>query len=86
MEKGWRKRHDAAKDAITNGHRRGVCDTDGYSVRSNGVYIAKPRHLGKSVTQTMCNRCHQWYYEVEGHECPEIKDTRMSRFMFSWFI
>ena len=86
MEKGWRKRHDAIKDKIMETHRAGVCNKDGESVRSNGVYIAKPRYMGNSVVQTMCNRCHEWYTKSEGHECPKIADTKLSRFSFSWFF
>ena len=86
MEKGWRKRHDAVKDKIMETHRRGVCNKNGESVRSNGDYIAKPRYLGTSVVQTMCNKCHTWYVKSEGHECPEIENVRLSRYMFSWFF
>ena len=59
MEKGWRKKFDEVKDKIMDGHRRGVCNTDGYSVKRNGVYIPKPRVY--RATEYLCNKCMKWH-------------------------
>jgi hypothetical protein len=69
MEKVWRKRIDSVKDKITSGYRRGVCDSDGVTIKTAaGRPIAKPRTMGSHV-KMLCNRCRKWYYRNEGHIC-----------------
>ncbi len=68
MEKGWRKRFNGIKNSIMSGYRRGVCDLDGRTVKTeSGRPIARPKAMGYS--RTLCNRCKQWYRTKEGHTC-----------------
>ncbi len=50
------KNEDGIKAKIAEGHRRGVCDSDGKSVpvfdiNGKKAYIAKPRNMSSSVTK-----------------------------------
>ena len=49
------KSEDKIKALIVNGHRRGVCDRNGASIKINGVFVAKPR-LFSSVAKTYVYR------------------------------
>ena len=45
MEKGWKKKFNDIHTKIMDGYRRGVCNKNGESVKVNGRYIGKPRHI-----------------------------------------
>lgn len=68
--KGQRELEAKVERLITNAHRRGVCDSDGKSIKKeNGEFIAKPRAASPSVIQQQCRYCREWYYIIEGHDC-----------------
>lgn len=46
------KNEDGIKALIVDGHRRGVCDSNGASIKRNGVFVAKPRFGSSSVAKT----------------------------------
>lgn len=50
------KNEDNIKALIVSGHRRGVCDINGGSVKKGGVFIAKPRFTPSSVAKTYVYR------------------------------
>lgn len=43
------KNEDCIKDLITKAHRNGTCDSDGKSVKRDGVYIAKPKAFSSTA-------------------------------------
>jgi len=43
------KNEDAIKSLIVTGHRNGICDSNGASVKVDGGYIAKPILFSSSV-------------------------------------
>jgi hypothetical protein len=43
------KNEEAIKQMIVDGHKRGVCDSEGDSLCINGRAIAKPRPLGSAA-------------------------------------
>lgn len=50
------KNEETIKDMIVGGHKRGICDSDGRSVKSeDGRFIAKPR-ARSSVSQVFVCR------------------------------
>jgi len=51
--KEMRQNEESIKKMIVDGHRRGVCDSEGRHVRNkDGRPVAKPRNLGpRSVKQ-----------------------------------
>lgn len=53
MDKEAERQEQAIKSMIVAGHRRGVCDSEGRTVkRPDGRPVARPRNLGpKSVVQ-----------------------------------
>lgn len=47
------KNEEDIKQKIFEGHRRGVCDRNGASVKTkNGVFVAKPRFGFSSMVKT----------------------------------
>ena len=48
------KNEDVIKDMIVEGHRNGVCDSNGASVKRNGVFTAKSRILSSSARTFIC--------------------------------
>jgi hypothetical protein len=36
------KNEEKIKDMIVDGHKRGVCDSSGASIKIGGVFVAKP--------------------------------------------
>ena len=49
------KNEETIKRMIVAGHRRGICDSNGASIKRGGVFIAKPRH-SSSVDKTYVYR------------------------------
>ncbi len=44
------RQEEAIKSMIVDGHRRGVCDSEGHSVKTkDGRTVAKPRNLGPTA-------------------------------------
>jgi hypothetical protein len=62
----WKKKIDRVNKCISAGHRAGVCDGEGRSVKRNGVFVARPRYLSGHVKR-LCNKCRKWYYRE--HTC-----------------
>lgn len=50
------RNEDGIKALIVAGHRRGVCDGNGASIKKNGVFIAKPRFGLSSAVKTYVYR------------------------------
>ena len=49
------KNEDGIKALIVAGHERGVCDSNGASVKKDGVFVAKPMAMS-SVARTYVYR------------------------------
>jgi len=43
------KNEDKIKALIVDGHRRGICDSNGASIKVKGRFIAKPKHFSSLV-------------------------------------
>ncbi len=51
------KNEDAIKAKIVEGHRRGICDSNGASIKTkDGVFIAKPRCLSSVAETYVCRK------------------------------
>ncbi len=52
------KNENKIKDMIVAGHRRGICDRNGDSVKNgNGVFVAKPAFgHGSTVSTFICRK------------------------------
>ena len=74
LTKDQRKMEAGIKTMIYRGYKRGVCDSDGNSVKNtHGKPIAKPRPTSPSATKRMCNRCYELYVVADGHECEQYE-------------
>lgn len=70
LTKKQRAGQEDIKRMIVNGHRRGVCDSSGRTVKTEqGRPIAMPRAMAPSATRHWCRHCGDWYYLSERHEC-----------------
>ena len=47
--KKQRQNEEHIKQAIVDGHRRGICDSEGNSVLRGDISVAKPRNLGPTA-------------------------------------